>query len=69
MAQQKQTQLVSMRIGARSLASLSGLSFWHWHELRCRSVAEAPIGPLAWELPYAPGAALKRRKRKKHPKS
>ena len=29
---------------------------WLWR----RPVAIAPIGPLAWELPYAEGAALKR---------
>ena len=31
---------------------------WLW----CRLVATVPIGPLAWELPYAPGAALKKTK-------
>ena len=31
---------------------------WLW--LWCRSAAVAPIGPLAWEPPYAAGAALKR---------
>ena len=31
---------------------------WLWH----RRVALAPIGPLAWEPPYAPGAALKKKK-------
>ena len=28
-------------------------------------MARAPIRPLAWELPYAMGAALKRQKKKK----
>ena len=28
---------------------------WPW----CRPVATAPIRPLAWEIPYAPGGALK----------
>ena len=28
--------------------------------LQCRPAATAPIGPLAWEPPYATGAALKR---------
>ena len=28
---------------------------WLW----CRPVATSPIGPLAWEPPYATGAALK----------
>ena len=29
---------------------------WLW----CRPAAEAPIRPLAWELPYASGVALKK---------
>jgi len=33
---------------------------WLWH----RPVATVPIGPLAWELPYAAGAALKRQNQK-----
>ena len=33
---------------------------WLW----CRPAAAAPIGPLAWEPPYAAGAALKRQKDK-----
>ena len=34
--------------------------------LRSRvAVAVAPIGPLAWELPYAAGMALKKKKKKK----
>ena len=31
---------------------------WLWH----KPAAVAPIGPLAWEPPYATGAALKRQK-------
>ena len=31
----------------------------------CRPVAAAPIQPLAWELPYAMGVAIKRRRRRK----
>jgi len=34
---------------------------WLW----CRSAAEAPIQPLAWELPHATGLALKKKKKKK----
>ena len=34
---------------------------WLWR----RPAAVAPIGTLAWELPYAMGAALKRQKSKK----
>ena len=33
---------------------------WLWH----RPAAVAPIQPLAWELPYVMGAALKRQKKK-----
>ena len=49
------------------LASLSGLKIqhcsdvaqiWLWH----RPAAVAPIQPLAWELTYAAGSALKRKK-------
>ena len=32
--------------------------------LKCRPAAVAPIGPLAWELPYVTGAALKRNRKK-----
>ena len=34
---------------------------WLWH----RWAATAPVEPLAWEPPYAAGAALKRPKKKK----
>ena len=34
---------------------------WLWY----RPAATAPIQPLAWELPYAESAALKRQKKKK----
>ena len=37
---------------------------WLWRRL----VATVPITPLAWELPYAVGAALKRQKRQKNKK-
>ena len=33
-----------------------------------RPAAAAPIGPLAWELPYAAGTALKGQKTKKKKK-
>ena len=35
---------------------------WLWH----RPAAMAPIGPLAWEPPYATGAALEKAKKKKN---
>ena len=34
---------------------------WLW----CWPAATAPIGPLAWEPPYAAGEALKSKKKKK----
>jgi len=37
---------------------------WLW----CRLAATTPIGPLAWEPPYAAGAALKGQKTKKKKK-
>ena len=33
---------------------------WLW----CRLAAVAPIRPLAWELPYATGVALKKQEKK-----
>ena len=77
MAQWKQIQLGTMRLGVQSLASLSELRIQHRHELWYRSqmwlrfhvprlwwrpAAVDPIRPLAWEPPYARGAALKRKK-------
>ena len=38
---------------------------WLWH----RPVAIAPNRPLTWELPYAMGAALKRKKKRKEKKT
>ena len=34
---------------------------WIW----CRQAAAALIGPLAWELPYAVGVALKKKKKRR----
>ena len=71
-------QLGTMRLRVRSLALLSGLRIWHccgvgprhgsdpallW--LWRRPVATAPIRPLAWEPPYAMGAAQEKAKRPK----
>ena len=54
-----------------SVAMSCGVSHRHdsdpmllWH----RRAATAPIGPLAWEPPYAAGAALKEKKTKKKKK-
>ena len=38
---------------------------WLWLWLWCRPPAAAPIQPLAWELPNAEGAALKKKRKKK----
>ena len=39
---------------------LDPILLWLW----CRPAATAPIWPLAWELPYTVGAALKRQKQR-----
>ena len=46
---------VSCGVGLRCGSDLELL--WLW----CRPAAVAPNGPLAWELPYAVGTALKRK--------
>ena len=51
---------VSRGAGRTHSSDLSLL--WLW----CRPVAAAPIGPLAWEPPYAAGVALERQKTKQN---
>jgi len=58
-------QVVSMRMWVQSPASLSGLRIWHGCELWHRPAATALIQPLALELLYAAGAALKRQMKNK----
>ena len=73
-------RLESMRMQVWSQASLSGLRIQCCHELQCRPktqldlallwlwcwlAATAPIQLLVRELPYATGAALKDKKKKK----
>ena len=80
MVQQKQIRLGTMRLQVQSLALLSGLRIRCCHKLWCRSQtwlgsriavlwprpkATAPIRPLAWEPPYAAGAAQEMAKRQK----
>ena len=79
-AQQKRIWLVLMRMQVQSLAPSVGQAFgvavscdvgrqpgsdpgllWLW----CRPMAIAPVGPPAWEVTYAMGAALERQKKKK----
>ena len=50
---------MSYGVGCRRSSDLALL--WLW----CRPVATTPIRPLAWESPYATGAALKKGKKKK----
>jgi len=50
-----------MSCGVGCRFSLDPALLWLWHRL----VAIAPIGPLAWEPPYAAGVALKRQKDQK----
>ena len=64
MAQQKRIRLGTMRLWVQSLACISGLRIQCCHELWRRPAAVPLIGPLAWEPPYATGAALKRKRKK-----
>ena len=50
---------MSCGVGCRH--RLDAALLWLW----CRPAAVALIRPLAWELPYATGAALKKREEKK----
>ena len=53
---------VSCGVGCR--LGLDPALLWLWHRL----AATAPIRPLAWETPYAAGAAQEIAKRQKKPK-
>ena len=50
---------VSCGVGRRCGSNLALL--WLW----CRPAAATPVGPLAWEPPYATGAALEKAKKTK----
>ena len=50
-----------MSCGVGHRCGLETELLWPW----CRLAAAALVGPLAWEHPYATGAALKRQERKK----
>ena len=47
-----------MSCGVGCRCSLDPVLLWLW----CRLAAAAPIRPLAWELPYVMGVALKNKK-------
>ena len=49
-----------MRFGVGCRCGLDPKLLWLW----CRPAATALIGPLAWDPPYAAGAALKKKKKK-----
>ena len=51
---------MSCGVGRRRGLDLELLWLWCW------LVAAAPIGPLAWEPPYATGVSLKRQKKKQN---
>ena len=53
-------QWVAVNCGEGHRHGLDPELLWLWR----RPVATTPIGPLAWESPYATGMALKRRKDK-----
>ena len=53
---------MSCGVGRRCSSDL--VLLWLW----CRPAAVAPIRPLAWEPPYAMGAALEKTKKKKKKK-
>ena len=50
-----------MSCGVDSSRGLDPELLWLW----CRLAAAAPIGPLAWEPPYAAGATQEMAKRQK----
>ena len=53
-----------MSCGVGRRLSLDPALLWFWR----RPVATAPIRPLAWEPPYASGAALEKGKKKENSK-
>ena len=60
-------------IGVRSGVVSCGVGYRHGPDpvllwLWCRLAAVALIGPLAWEIPYDAGVALKSKKKKKKKK-
>ena len=50
-----------MNCGVGSRCSLDLMLLWLWR----RPAAVSPIGPLAWEPPYAMGAVIERKKKVK----
>ena len=52
---------MSCAVGHRHRCGLDSVLLWLW----CRPASVALIQPLAWELPYATGVALKRKNKNK----
>ena len=63
MAQQEEPGVVSVRMQVPGLVQWVKDPIWLWLWLWHRLGATAPIRPLVWELPYAIGVAIKRRKK------
>uniref|UniRef100_A0A8D1TVI9 SRCR domain-containing protein n=1 Tax=Sus scrofa TaxID=9823 RepID=A0A8D1TVI9_PIG len=59
--QQVSERDIAMSCGVGCRRGLDLASLWLW----CRLAAAAPIRPLAWKLPHATGAALKKKKKLK----
>ena len=55
--------MVSCGIGRRQVSDSAQLWLWLWPWCRLATVASIP--PLAWELPHAAGATLKRKNKVK----
>ena len=55
-----QRSSIGMSCGIGHRCGSDPVLLWLW----CRPEATAPIRPLAWEPPYAAGAALKKQKQK-----
>ena len=53
---------IAVSVGRRHGLDLALLWLWPW--LWLWSAAAVRIGPLAWELPYATGVAVKEKKKK-----
>ena len=55
---------IAMSCSVSRRISLDPTLLWLWHRL----AATGPFQPLAWEPPYAAGAALKKQKKKRKEK-
>ena len=61
LAQWVKDRALPMSCGVGYRCNLDLELLWLW----CRRAAAALFQPLAWELPYAPSAALKKERKKK----